>query len=45
MTIGTIKRVCSHCGAGCGIVMEVAGKRVLKLMGKPVISGAPMRQR
>jgi sulfite reductase (NADPH) flavoprotein alpha-component len=29
----TVKSVCPYCGVGCGIVMEVAGDRVVKLTG------------
>jgi sulfite reductase (NADPH) flavoprotein alpha-component len=29
----TVKSVCPYCGVGCGIVMEVAGNRVVKLSG------------
>ena len=33
MTSRTVKSVCPYCGVGCGIVMEVAGGRVVKLIG------------
>ncbi len=33
MTHRTVKSVCPYCGVGCGIVMEVAGGRVVKLTG------------
>jgi sulfite reductase (NADPH) flavoprotein alpha-component len=29
----TVKSVCPYCGVGCGIVMEVAGDRIVKLTG------------
>lgn len=29
----TVKSVCPYCGVGCGIVMEVAGPRVIKVSG------------
>jgi sulfite reductase (NADPH) flavoprotein alpha-component len=33
MISNAIKSVCPYCGVGCGIVMEVAGGRVVKLSG------------
>ena len=33
MTNTTVKSVCPYCGVGCGILMEVANNRVLKVMG------------
>lgn len=33
MTNKTIQSVCPYCGVGCGIVMELAGNRVIKLAG------------
>ena len=33
MTNRTVKSVCPYCGVGCGIVMEVAGNRVVKVTG------------
>ena len=33
MTKQTVKSVCPYCGVGCGIVMEVAAGRVVKLSG------------
>ncbi|MEC5384909.1 sulfite reductase subunit alpha [Uliginosibacterium sp. H3] len=33
MTNRQIKSVCPYCGVGCGIVMEVADKRVIKVVG------------
>jgi sulfite reductase (NADPH) flavoprotein alpha-component len=32
-TTKTVKSVCPYCGVGCGIVMEVAGNRVVKVTG------------
>jgi sulfite reductase (NADPH) flavoprotein alpha-component len=33
MTSKTVKSVCPYCGVGCGIVMEVADNRVIKVSG------------
>ncbi|MBU6449690.1 MAG: sulfite reductase subunit alpha [Rhodospirillales bacterium] len=33
MTNKTVKSVCPYCGVGCGIVMQVAGNRVVKVIG------------
>ena len=33
MTTHTVKSVCPYCGVGCGIVMEVADNRVVKVSG------------
>ncbi|MET0360243.1 MAG: molybdopterin-dependent oxidoreductase, partial [Sphingobium sp.] len=33
MTNKTVKSVCPYCGVGCGIVMDVAGDRIVKVTG------------
>ncbi|WP_298397017.1 bifunctional nitrate reductase/sulfite reductase flavoprotein subunit alpha [Sphingobium sp.] len=33
MTTKTVKSMCPYCGVGCGIVMEVADNRILKVTG------------
>ena len=33
MTNQTVKSVCPYCGVGCGIVMEIAGNKVVKVTG------------
>lgn len=33
MTKKTVKSVCPYCGVGCGIVMEVADNKIVKVAG------------
>ena len=33
MTNKTVKSVCPYCGVGCGLVMQVADGRIVKLTG------------